>query len=113
MIKSYIKKKYLNFGVILGDRLSYSYMGKWVGYDKDIKKFLKLQEKIIKYGYKPICLNQFIGIGGWGEENNLILEKSQNKKEIKEILINNLLILGESENQTQINLANKIFNNNI
>lgn len=111
-IKKYREKrlisKYKKQGLLLGTSLSYSYMGKWVGFEKDIKKFVLLEEKIYKLGYHPIDLNKFIKKGGWGTDVNLDLLKIKNQEKAKSTLNINKVIILECVNLTQMNLANKI-----
>ena len=45
-MQRYYYKKYINNGLVFGSNLSYSYMGEWVGYERDKKKFQILQRKI-------------------------------------------------------------------
>lgn len=89
-----IKKSYIKSGIELGDVLTYPYMGKPIGYKKLLSNYQYLEEKIIKYGYKPIALQTFMAVAGWGEDRELKLIHSTSS-EIQEVKLNNKNVLQE------------------
>lgn len=108
MLKLYFKMKYLSAGKSLGANLSYSYMGKWVGYDKQIKQYKKLEKIISKYGYLPIDLNNLIQKYGWGRDTETELVKAKSRTQIQLRIRNNQSILDQSEETSKINFKDLV-----
>lgn len=109
ILENYYIKRYKKLGISLGDNLSYSYMGQFLGYHSQKLKFLSLQEKIISYGYQPISLNSFISVGGYGHAPELlILHKNTDVEKTRQLKEENDQILKECEQLMQFDLANKI-----
>jgi len=65
--EAYIIGKYVRIGCEFGDMYSYSYLGDAIGYDMYHDSWKHLEEKIIKMGYKPYTLKQFVKAGGYGQ----------------------------------------------
>ena len=100
IILNRIWKNYQEIGLELGDILTYPYMGKPIGYDKLLSKYLKLETQLAAKGYKPINLNILAGIAGWGHNLAMNLEKGS-PQEILELLEINQLILEEFDDITE------------
>lgn len=108
LITSYYTKKYLTTGIQLGDGLSYSYMGEFVGYIQMKEKFSKLENKIISLGLTPISLNDFINYGGYGFSFDSKLKPYTNINQAQAIVEENKMIFQEAEAMMKINLAQEI-----
>lgn len=87
-----IKSKYIESGLILGDIMTYPYMGKPVEYLKYLNNYNKYEEKIISMGYIPVSLNNFMARGGWGKDVSLDLLKGTHDKKNKLKELNKLII---------------------
>lgn len=106
-----IIKKYKKTGLILGDAISYSFMGPIHNFDKLVKKFLILEEKISSFGYLPYDLSFFIQSGGYGKE--LPTLETGTQQEIEFVKKENLATL-EASNFVQKHentIIKKFFNN--
>lgn len=60
------KKKYLKFGLIIGDSESYGYLGEPGNYWSDWHKWHRWENRIIDFGYQPHSLQSLIECGGYG-----------------------------------------------
>lgn len=76
--EQYVIKKYIQAGAEYGEALSYSHMGKCVGFDLLRFEFSKWERKIKDIGYKPYTMNQFVAYGAFGQ--NLPEIKKRRKK---------------------------------
>lgn len=95
LINLYYIKKYNSTGKILGDALSYSFIGQISGFDSLVKQFIKLETQIIKLGYVPRNLNDFIEAGGYGKSLDP-LKKIKELDNIEQIIQDNKDIIEES-----------------
>lgn len=86
-------KRYTQTGLLLGDMLSYSFMGKPVGLEKFIKKYIKLEKEIIKLNLIPLDFIKFVDAGGWGKAIDLHPHSTKDSVDQNKIHQNNLSII--------------------
>ena len=89
-----IWEEYKKVGIELGDDLSYAYMGKPLGFEKLLKRYLILENKLADKKYLPVSLNDFAAIGGWGHDIQLALKESD-EESIRDIIHLNHAIVKE------------------
>ena len=63
-----VKKIYLSHAASLGDALSYSYMGKCVGYKEMVKNEYLWRQELKSRGYKGLTSDEMISYGGYGQK---------------------------------------------
>lgn len=63
-----VERWYLDRGAFIGDALSYSYMGKAVGFDKILLRLVSWEEEYARRGFMPISLDDFVDFGGYGKD---------------------------------------------
>lgn len=61
-----LEKKYVRAGAEFGDAISYSFMGKCVGFDQMLDKWASLERRYSEAGFRTISLDDFVGYGGYG-----------------------------------------------
>lgn len=60
--------EYVSLGCVIGDALSYSYLGEPVGLLEDAIKLASFEEKIIEMGFEPFTMLNFGDAGGWSKD---------------------------------------------
>ena len=75
-LNSYLEKrtvrKYVYFGMVYGDMLSYWYMGKSLGFDRVERKFKHWQKKYEELGYQKIEVDDWVTAGGYRGESHIL-----------------------------------------
>ncbi len=61
-----VLRRYTAIGIKFGDGCSYAYMGKWIGFEKDLAKWDYWERAVLERGYRTISLDDFIEAGGYG-----------------------------------------------
>jgi len=61
-----VKKRYVKWGSIFGDAISYIYMGECVGFETLLVKWEKWEAEYAKRGYRTLPIGDFVGYGGYG-----------------------------------------------
>ena len=59
-------RRYIRAGAVFGDSLSYIYMGECIGFRRRLRRYKKYEAEIIRRGYIPYALGDFVGLGGRG-----------------------------------------------
>lgn len=64
---SLVTHLYLKAGEIVGDAVSYSYMGEAVGFRENFEKWATWEREYSKRGFRTLSLDDFIVYGGMGK----------------------------------------------
>ncbi len=62
-----VLRRYTAIGTSFGDGTSYSYMGEWIGFEKDLTKWAYWERAVAERGYRTTALDDFIDAGGYGK----------------------------------------------
>lgn len=79
---SVVERWYLDRGAFIGDALSYSYMGKAVGFDRMLKRLVSWEYEYARRGFMPVSLDDFVAFGGYGENISKLLRVPHNGKPV-------------------------------
>ena len=81
----YVAKKYVQWGMWLGDADSYYYMGKCVGYDRMKRKAKLWEQEYMRRGYLPIHPRDFERAGGYGVDiSGFVFQKGKDNDKATE-----------------------------
>jgi hypothetical protein len=82
--KEKIAQDYHDASARIGDALSYSYMGKPIGFEKMLAKWEKTEKIYADAGFRTISLDRWINYGGWGKtiEDVWMKEREENEEAI-------------------------------
>lgn len=67
-----LMRHYLGVGEKVGRMLSYSYMGEALGFKELLEALVKYERRYVDSGYRPVTINQWVRLGGWGEEDPIL-----------------------------------------
>lgn len=66
----WIEKKYIQAGRIFGDAVSYSYMGESGNMTSLLNAYDSWESEYARRGFRTINLDDFVALGGYGQELN-------------------------------------------